>query len=33
MQTDPTSVVQLDLTTTQQLWNALKQELSSFSAT
>jgi hypothetical protein len=33
MQTDPTSVVQLDLTTTQQLWNGLKQELSSFSAT
>jgi hypothetical protein len=33
MQTDPASIVEIDLTNTQQLWNALKQELSSFSTT
>jgi hypothetical protein len=33
MQSDPTSIVEVDLTNTQQLWNVLKQELSSFSTT
>jgi hypothetical protein len=33
MQSDPASIVQIDLANTQQLWNSLKTELSNFSTT